>query len=110
MKAPERIYVEVCEDGIFAFPKPPFEESVEYVRADVVEQPASPLSVAYANRCFENGKQAMKEQMLKEQSANEELEEEIKRYGKEEMPVVLESDLNDIARHFAEWGAEHLKK
>ena len=34
------------------------------------------------------------------------LEEEIKRYGKEEMPVVLESDLNDIARHFAEWGKE----
>lgn len=37
------------------------------------------------------------------------LEEEIKRYGKEEMPVVLESDLNDIARHFAEWGKEHAK-
>ena len=29
-------------------------------------QSKSPLSVAYANRCFENGKQAMKEQMLKE--------------------------------------------
>lgn len=29
-------------------------------------QSKSPLSVAYANRCFENGKQAMKEQMLEE--------------------------------------------
>ena len=29
-------------------------------------QSKSPLSVAYANRCFENGKQAMKEQMMKE--------------------------------------------
>lgn len=29
-------------------------------------QSESPLSVAYANRCFENGKQAMKEQMLKD--------------------------------------------
>ena len=29
-------------------------------------QSKSPLSVAYANRCFENGKQAMKEQMLKD--------------------------------------------
>ena len=29
-------------------------------------QSRSPLSVAYANRCFENGKQAMKEQMIKE--------------------------------------------
>ena len=29
-------------------------------------QSKSPLSVAYANRYFENGKQAMKEQMLKE--------------------------------------------
>lgn len=28
-------------------------------------QSKSPLSVAYANRCFENGKQAMKEQMMK---------------------------------------------
>lgn len=38
----------------------------------------------------------------------EDLEEEIKRYGKEEMPVVLESDLNDIARHFAEWQKEQM--
>lgn len=43
MKAPERIYVEVCEDGIFAFPKPPFEESVEYVRTDLVKQPVEGL-------------------------------------------------------------------
>lgn len=46
--------------------------------------------------------------MVKEQPDG--LEEEIKRYWKEEMPVVLESDLNDIARHFAEWGAAHLKR
>ena len=32
------------------------------------------------------------------------LEEEITRYGKDEMPVVLESDLNDIAHHFYELG------
>ncbi len=38
MKAPNKIYVEVCEDGIFAFPEPPFKESVEYIRADLVEQ------------------------------------------------------------------------
>lgn len=36
MKAPEKIYVEVCEDGIFAFEKPPFEESIEYVRKDTL--------------------------------------------------------------------------
>lgn len=39
MKAPDKIYVEVCEDGIFAFPQPPFKESVEYIRAELVEQP-----------------------------------------------------------------------
>ena len=39
MKAPNKIYVEVCEDGIFAFPEPPFKESVEYIRSDLVEQP-----------------------------------------------------------------------
>ena len=38
MKAPNKIYVEVCEDGIFAFPEPPFKESVEYIRADLVGQ------------------------------------------------------------------------
>ena len=32
--APDKIYVEVCEDGIFAFEQPPFEESIEYVRKD----------------------------------------------------------------------------
>lgn len=31
-----------------------------------IAQSKSPLSVAYANRCFENGKQAMKEQMMKD--------------------------------------------
>ena len=36
MKAPEKIYVEVCEDGIFAFEKPPFEESIEYIRKDAI--------------------------------------------------------------------------
>lgn len=38
MKAPNKIYVEVCEDGIYAFPEPPFKESVEYIRADLVGQ------------------------------------------------------------------------
>lgn len=38
MDAPNKIYVEVCEDGIFAFPEPPFKESVEYIRADLVGQ------------------------------------------------------------------------
>lgn len=36
MKEPEKIYVEVCEDGIFAFEKPPFEESIEYIRKDAI--------------------------------------------------------------------------
>ena len=31
-----------------------------------IAQYKSPLSVTYANRCFENGKQAMKEQMMKD--------------------------------------------
>lgn len=39
MKAPGRLFVEVCEDGIFAFIKPPFEESIEYIRADLVSCP-----------------------------------------------------------------------
>lgn len=38
------------------------------------------------------------------------LDEEIKRYGKEEMPVVLESDLNDIARHFYKLGQQNCPK
>jgi len=34
MNAPDRLFVEVCDDGIFAFEKPPFDESVEYIRVD----------------------------------------------------------------------------
>ena len=41
---------------------------------------------------------------LQQEQPSEDLEAEIKRYRKEEMPVVLESDLNDIARHFYELG------
>lgn len=49
------------------------------------------------------------EELAKEgEPVSKDLEEEIKRYGKEEMPVVLESDLNDIARHFANWQKEQM--
>jgi len=81
MKAPDKIYVEVCEDGIFAFPEPPFAESVEYIRADINKQPA------------------------------EGLEEELKKYiNSDEYLNTRESGILLIARHFAEWGAEHLKR
>ena len=46
MKAPDKIYVEVCEDGVFAFPEPPFVESVEYIRADINKQPVEGLEEA----------------------------------------------------------------
>jgi hypothetical protein len=46
---------------------------------------------------------------LPEEKPSEDLEREIKRYGKEEMPVVLESDLNDIAHHFYELGQQAKK-
>ena len=36
MSTPDKIYVEICEDGIFAFPEPPFDESLEYIRKDTV--------------------------------------------------------------------------
>lgn len=38
------------------------------------------------------------------------LEEEIARYLREECSSDDEPSISDIARHFAEWGAEHLKK
>lgn len=48
MKAPDKIYVEVCEDGIFAFEKPPFEESIEYVRKDaLMEWLENKVSLSY---------------------------------------------------------------
>ena len=50
MKAPDKIYVEVCEDGIFAFPDPPFEESIEYIRADLVSCPKSSDTLEEASR------------------------------------------------------------
>ena len=43
-------------------------ELLELAKKNLTEiaQSKSPLSVTYANRCFENGKQAMKEQMMKD--------------------------------------------
>lgn len=55
-------------------------------------------------KCEETEKSALKK------CEEVDLEEEIKRYGKEEMPVVLESDLNDIARHFYELGKQAIKE
>lgn len=54
MKAPDKIYVEVCDDGIFAFPEPPFAESVEYIRADLVKQPVEGLEEAANKWGLEN--------------------------------------------------------
>lgn len=38
------------------------------------------------------------------------LEEEIARYLRDECSSDDEPSISDIARHFAEWGAEHLKR
>ena len=46
---------------------------------------------------------------LPEQSV-EGLEEEISRYLREKCSSDNEPSVSEIARHFAEWGAEHLKK
>lgn len=44
------------------------------------------------------------------QPASEGLGEEIARYLREECSADDEPSISEIARHFAEWGAEHLKK
>ena len=88
MKAPNKIYVEVCEDGIFAFPEPPFKESVEYIRADLVDS-------------------------LQKNQPEVELEKEIERFLNSEESTshinaggydVVFKDTVKIARHFYELG------
>lgn len=85
MKAPNKIYVEVCEDGIFAFPEPPFKESVEYIRADLVGQP-----------------------LQQEQPID--LEKEIQRYLCEECSSDDEPTIVEIASHFYELGLKARKE
>lgn len=62
------------------------------------------IPVEWVDACERYGKWKI---VQKVQPASEGLEEEIDRYWKEEMPVVTESDLNDIARHFYELGCRH---
>ena len=50
MKVPEKIYVEVCEDGIFAFEEPPFEESIEYIRKDTLLEKLEKVAAEYKKR------------------------------------------------------------
>ena len=45
-----------------------------------------------------------------EKPMQEGLEEEISRYLREECSDDDEPSISDTARHFAQWGAEHLKK
>lgn len=85
MRAPNKIYVEVCEDGIFAFPEPPFKESVEYIRADLVGQ------------------------SLQQEQPEVDLEKEIHKKVLELHTAPCYDELARFARHFAKWGAEHLK-
>lgn len=83
MKAPNKIYVEVCEDGIFAFPEPPFKESVEYIRTDLVE-----------------GIKGNSEGI----PSNVDLEKEIQRYLCEECSSDDEPTIKEIAHHFYKLG------
>lgn len=50
------------------------------------------------------------QQEQSEVDLEKELEEEIARYLREECSADDEPSISDIARHFAEWGATHLKK
>lgn len=45
----------------------------------------------------------------KEEKPNDGLEEEISRYLREECSNDDEPSISEVARHFAKWGAEHLK-
>ena len=90
MKAPDKIYVEVCEDGVFAFPEPPFVESVEYIRADINKQPVEGLADEIDN------------EWEKCNPIDEGMGVEI--------ALIHIEQFDHIARHFAEWGAEHLKR
>lgn len=95
MKAPNKIYVEVCEDGIFAFPEPPFKESVEYIRADLVEQHL----------------QHEQPEVYLEKEIDECWQNWLSPSNQKEVEEVLPKvEFAMYARHFAEWGAEHLKK
>lgn len=82
MKAPDKIYVEVCEDGIFAFPEPPFAESVEYIRADINKRPVKGL--------------------------DEEMEKFFETMPVLEHENIFEDTFKNIARHFAEWGRKQV--
>lgn len=121
MKAPDKIYVEVCEDGIFAFPEPPFAESVEYIRADINKQPVEGLDVTDFCKPIDPGiAQCVADhwwEMIGEESTNKQpaegLEEEMEKFF-ETMPVlehenIFEDTFQNIARHFAEWGAKSIK-
>lgn len=119
-KAPDKIYVEVCEDGIFAFPEPPFAESVEYIRADINKQPVEGLDVTDFCKPIDPGiAQCVADhwwEMIGEESTNkkpvEGLEEEMEKFF-ETMPVlehenIFEDTFQNIARHFAEWGRKQV--
>ena len=93
MKAPNKIYVEVCEDGIFAFPEPPFKESVEYIRADLVQQEQPQVADA-----------------SKMEQPVDGLEEEITRYLRDECSSDDEPSVSEIARHFYELGRNARKE
>lgn len=68
------------------------------------------FGATFAGRTAEDNEIVNLIDSLQQEQPVDGLEEEIKRYGKEEMPVVLESDLNNIARHFAEWGEKNAYK
>ena len=119
MDAPNKIYVEVCEDGIYAFPEPPFYESVEYIRADLVkqhlqqehpdlpgiEEPGIPgkdyIPVEWIDACEKYGKWKIVKQEQQEVDVKKELQAYI---CSDEYMNTREDGSLLIARHFYELG------
>lgn len=67
------------------------------------------FGAAFAGRTAEDNEIINLLDTLPEQPV-EGLEEEITRYLREECSSDNEPSVSEIARHFAEWGAEHLKR
>ena len=61
-----------------------------------IAQSKSPLSVAYANRCFENGKQAMKDQLMKDA-----VEGEVHKFG--EVAYVKERNNAELTKYLSQF-------
>lgn len=131
MKAPNKIYLsKLVMAGAETLDKPVSDDDVEYIRADAIRNEIERLKAKYRKDMYKSNYEGLasgykieaynellsflstleSEKPMNLEDFDKALDNECKRYFNSMTPEqFLNTPNTNVARHFAEWGAKHLR-